>query len=483
MPRTRTQAAELGYTTPRDWCFKSIDGSGGKWVDSINNAPTIMALVNGKEKMRAGKIVKQGYLLKRSVESKRNWRKRYFVLFRGSLQWYKGTQSVAAKGMVVLNETCRVEEVKFGDMTGIEDLNRFQMDLFSPTLPKDGIRMEAEDGPTLARWLRALKATINATEYVEDDALDEKRKKIEKQGSSRKKLHKDKSFRGLESRTFRGAGKNMRKHISVADAGERVAHLRSNIMTMEAMRDSFQGSFANAAEFPDIDTRSFDASPASSSSIISQFDFVHRVVNSPGTKSIDDMSVAELRHFIQACGLDHNDCLEKSDLRKRAIEAGKKFSESSMSTSSSGSKKNEKEKGRRSSDLAEDVVSKLNTRDLGLNLKSKHAQAEARRHIIAKTNSGHKQRSMSRSDLGIVGRTRDNAADVSSKKAMQDSLAKLRALQAKMKTYNKGERKANVQPPSLEHLSVKELKKIIAAKGRDASTAISKADLIKLARD
>ena len=58
-------------------------------------------------------VVRQGYLVKRAINSKRNWRKRFFVIEGSCLLYYKSSEQLTAKskskGCIVLSADCIVE--------------------------------------------------------------------------------------------------------------------------------------------------------------------------------------------------------------------------------------------------------------------------------------------------------------------------------------------------------------------------------------
>jgi hypothetical protein len=65
-------------------------------------------------------VVRQGYLTKRAINSKRNWRKRFFVIEGNCLLYYKSSDQLSAKGekkkskgCIVLSGDCIVEEREF----------------------------------------------------------------------------------------------------------------------------------------------------------------------------------------------------------------------------------------------------------------------------------------------------------------------------------------------------------------------------------
>jgi hypothetical protein len=66
------------------------------------------------------KVVRQGYLVKRAINSKRNWRKRFFVIEGNCLLYYKSSDQLMSKGekgkskgCIVLSGDCIVEEREF----------------------------------------------------------------------------------------------------------------------------------------------------------------------------------------------------------------------------------------------------------------------------------------------------------------------------------------------------------------------------------
>ena len=124
---------------------------------------------------------KSGYLVKRAVNSGRNWKKRYFVLENTTLRYYKKEGQKKANG-----------EFELTSDSEIADFNIDKRECLQLKTPTKTLYVQAESAPLKMEWLNAINKAINFHSGDNQAAVDEavRQKDIEWQERMEEALRK-----------------------------------------------------------------------------------------------------------------------------------------------------------------------------------------------------------------------------------------------------------------------------------------------------
>ncbi|GBG26117.1 Myosin-12 [Hondaea fermentalgiana] len=138
-----------------EWSFVDILGSSTPWAGAMARPQTVSELmsVSGRPTRLASTepILWQGALKKQAIRSKRNWRTRWFVLQQdgdeAQLLWYKAQRQTSPHGALLISQSTEI----CGGKTECSIVIK------SPTLPPEGLCLEASSAKAAQRWRSRLE--------------------------------------------------------------------------------------------------------------------------------------------------------------------------------------------------------------------------------------------------------------------------------------------------------------------------------------